>query len=361
MRITTTILVSAALLLVQTAPAQSTATPPTQPTSGPGGSDYPYGSVTTDGPYWAGNQNTNNNLKYYIYEPGTPAPATAPVILFLHGYGALNASYYQRWMNHMVMKGYVVVWPRYQAQLTSVFKNYPSNAEAAWTDALSRMQGSTWEGHVRPAQNPDGSLQTMIVGHSFGGWIAGWLAGAASTATPTFPAPEALVMIEPASLGLLPPINFAGISPNTQMLILSADEDNVACSANGVSIFESTTQVPPAQKNYLFFNSDSYGSPAQLGNHFFPDTNGYKDDNDFAPYYGVDARDYYVTWKLSVAAANCVFSGANCDYFLGNGSADQLDMGNWSDGTPEKPMSYYADPTQLPPIKGCATNKKSLK
>jgi hypothetical protein len=317
-----------------------------QPTSGPEGDTFPYGSVTVNGPYWANNRYTDNDLEYYIYEPGTPTPAHAPVILFLHGYAAFAASDYQGWINQMVQKGFIVVWAAYQSSLTSTIADYPANAQAAWTDALYRLQNYTWEPHVRP-YTVNGVAQTMIVGHSFGGWISAWLAGQASTAIPSFPLPLGLVMIEPASLGLLPPINFGGISPATKMVIVSADQDNVACSADGVSIFTSTTQVPAAQKNYLFFNTDNSGTPNQVGNHYFPNTYGYKDTA------AIDNRDFYVTYKLSVSAAQCLFLGNNCNVFLGNGNSDQLTMGHWTNGKPITPMSYYADPTTLPPITGC--------
>jgi hypothetical protein len=317
-----------------------------QPTLGPEGNTYAYASVTVNGPYWANNRYTNNNVEYYIYEPGTPTPAHAPVILFLHGYAAFDPSNYLGWINQMVQKGYIVVWVKYQASLASTFATYPANAQAAWTDALYRLQNYTWEPHVRP-KLVNGVPQTLIVGHSFGGWISAWLAGQASTAVPSFPVPLGLVMIEPASLGLLPPINYAGISPATKMLILSADQDNVACSKDGVSIFTSTTQVPASQKNYLFFNTDNTGTPNQVGNHYFPNTYGFKDTA------AIDNRDFYVTYKLSVAAAQCLTNGNSCSTFLGNGSVAQLYMGTWTNGQPIAPMSFYNDPTQLPPITGC--------
>jgi len=323
-----------------------------QPTTGPEGNTYNYASVTVNGPYWANNRYTNNNVEYYIYEPGTPAPAKAAVILFLHGYGAFDPSDYdsnggdEGLISQMVQKGYVVVWAKYQSSATSTFADYPSNAQAAWTDALYRLENYTWEPHVRP-YTVKGVPQTIIVGHSFGGWITAWLAGEASTAVPSFPVPLGLVMIEPASLGLLPPINFAGISTATKMVIVSSDQDTVACSKDGVSIFTSTTQVPAAQKNYLWFNSDTTGTPNQVGNHYYPNTYGY---NDTA---AIDNRDFYVTYKLSVAAADCLTNANHCSEFLGNGSAEQLNMGTWTNGTPINPMSYYADPTTLPPITGC--------
>jgi len=333
----------------------------TQPTTGPEGATYTYQTLTKNGPYWANNRYTNNSVEYYIYEPGTPgttAPKKAPVILFLHGYGALDPTNYDNFgggeglISQMVQKGYTVVWVKYQAKDTSTFTTYPSNAQAAWTDALYRLENYTWEPHVRP-YTVNGVAQTMIVGHSFGGWIAGWLAGQASSAIPSFPAPLGLVLIEPTErlTGgpplLQAPINFAAISPTTKMVIVSGDQDNIACSQDAVSIFTSTTQLPAIQKNYLFVNSDLTGTPNQVGNHYFPNTYGYKDTA------AIDNRDFYVTYKLSVAAARCLFEGSDCSIFLGNGSTEQLNMGTWSNGTAIAPMTYYADPTKLPPITGC--------
>ncbi len=329
-------------------PAQTPCpTPPPQPTSGPGGNGYTNSAVVTNGPYFANNRYSQADFEYYIYEPAQPTPVSAPVILFLHGYSALTPDSYLEWIKNLVKQGYIVVWPQYQANVASRFSNYPTNAQAAWTDALYRLQNYYWENHVKPATNPDGSVKNIIVGHSFGGWIAAWLAGAQSTAVPSFPPPEALVMIEPASLGLLPTPTFANISPGMKYVIVSSDEDTVACTADGVRIFESTPQVPAAQKNYLFFNTDNHGVPNQIGNHYYPATNGYMNDAT------VDARDYFVTWKLSEAAASCVFTGTYCSTFLGAGNTEQTTMSNWSDGVPVTPMSYYADPTQLPPVTGC--------
>ena len=317
-----------------------------QPAIGQYGTTYPYQSVTVNGPYWANNRYTNNNLEYYIYEPGTPTPNHAPVILFLHGFAAFAPSNYQTWINQMVQKGFIVVWAAYQSSVSSTFADYPSNAQAAWTDALYRLQNYPWEPHVRPTM-VNGVPQTVIVGHSFGGWITAWLAGQAATAVPSFPVPLGLVMIEPASLGLLPPINYAGISPATKFVIVTGDQDNVACKQDAINIFTSTTQVPAAQKNYLFYNSDTTGTPNQVGDHYFPNTYGFKDTA------AIDNRDFYVTYKLSVAAAQCLTNGNSCSTFLGNGSGDQLYMGTWTNGTPIAPMTYYSDPTKLPAIPGC--------
>ena len=324
-----------------------TITAPGQPGTGPGGSSYPYGAITTNGPYYANNRTMQSQFQYYILEPAQPTPAQAPVILFVHGWNALTTANYQAWLNHMVRKGFVVVWVKYMSSLSTPFSSLTANSQAAWVDALYRLQNFWWEKHVRPTLS-NGKPQTIFVGHSFGGYIAATLAANSKTAVPAFPSPLAVVSVEPASLGLLAPGNFSQIDPSTKLLEVVADQDGVACASDAVNIWNNTAQIPAANKNFLFVHTDTTGTPNQLGNHWYPNTDGY---NDTAP---VDTRDFYITWKLSVAMASCVISNQYCDYALGNGSANQISMGNWSNGTPVAPLQWFSDPNTLPQIQGCA-------
>src|SRR5471032_790996 len=73
-------------------------TPPTQPSSGPGGSgDYIYaGYNETD-------QGTGST-EVWIFEP-QGAPDNVPVVVFLHGFGAMDPTLYLGWINHLVRRG----------------------------------------------------------------------------------------------------------------------------------------------------------------------------------------------------------------------------------------------------------------
>lgn len=347
--LTTASLISGASSGPGTSPPPATApTAPGQPGSGPAGSNYLYGGVTTNGPYYANNRTQNPELQYYILEPAQPAPSQAPVILFVHGWNALTTANYQAWLNHMVQKGYIVVWVKYMANLKTPFGTLTGNAQSAWVDALYRLQNFTWEKHVRPQLDAHGKVMTAIVGHSFGGYIAASLAGNAPTAIPPFPSPLAVVSVEPASLGLLTPGKFSQIDPNTKLVEMVADQDQVACSADALSIWNNTSQIPAANKNFLFLNTDTTGTPNQVGNHWYPNTDGYHDTA------AIDTRDFYVTWKLSVAAAACAFTNQFCDYALGNGSPNQVSMGTWSNGVAVTPLTLLPDPNIMPPITGCA-------
>ena len=46
--------------------------------------------------------------EYWIFEPDSPKPRTAPVIVFLHGWGGMNPLYYGAWLDHLVKRGNIV-------------------------------------------------------------------------------------------------------------------------------------------------------------------------------------------------------------------------------------------------------------
>ena len=318
--------------------------PPPQPTFGPGGSAYPHASVVKNGPYWANNRVFDNDFEYFIYEPASPTPANAPVILFLHGFEAFQPKSYEAWAEHMARNGFIVVWVQFQAKTLTPLKTLAPNAHAAWVDALYRLQNFWWEKHVKPSKDASGNLQTTIVGHSVGGWIGAILAAQAQTVVPTIPVPLALTLVEPATKGLIAGAAFGQINPATKMQVLIGDQDTIGCKAQALQIWAATSQLQT--RDFLLVTSDTHGSPNQLANHFYPNTDGYGDTA------AIDARDFYITWKLSVAAASCVTNGNYCDSAFG-GQANELDRGTWSDNVAIAPLVDVADPTKLPPITGC--------
>lgn len=332
-----------AFLFMATVFAQVTPTPPPQPTFGPGGSDYSYG-VVVNGPYWANNQTVDDDFKYYIYEPSNPGPATAPVILFLHGFAAFKTSNYDAWLRHMARKGYIVVWVQYQKTLLTPLKSLAPNARASYTDALYRLQNFWWEKHVKPQQDSNGRTMTTFVGHSAGGWLAAVIASEATSGTPQVPVPLALTMIEPATKGLIPGTDFSKMDQSTKYVVVIGDHDTIACKDQALQIWDSTTQV--MNKDFLLARTDLHGMPYQIANHFYPNTDGQGDTA------AIDARDFYITWKLSVAAADCVNTGSFCDYAFGGGF-NQLNRGIWSDGVPVTPLYHASNPGTIPQIPGC--------
>jgi len=81
-------------------------TQPLQPASGPGGSDYAHSAVTF---YNYASQPDG----FFIFEPSSPAPDSANVVVFIHGLNIVNPYLYGAWINHLVKHGNIVIYPKY--------------------------------------------------------------------------------------------------------------------------------------------------------------------------------------------------------------------------------------------------------
>src|SRR5688572_27614129 len=80
--------------------------PPSQPAHGPGGGDYRHAAVKES-------KSGRGGRKFHLFEPAGPVPATAPVIVFLHGWTAIDPWLYGAWISHMARRGNIVIHPRY--------------------------------------------------------------------------------------------------------------------------------------------------------------------------------------------------------------------------------------------------------
>jgi hypothetical protein len=244
---------------------------------------------------------------------------------------------YGLWIEHMVKKGYVVVWVQYDAGLVMPW-NFAQNAITTWRDALRRLETAP---HVRPAKDVSGQIKTAMVGHSAGGYLSAILAAKATRWWHNIPRPYAVVAVEPGDKDLIPGEDFSRIDPATKLVLITGEEDSVVCTATATMIWNETPQISDDNKDFLLVQSDNRGEPEQIANHYFPNNTG---RNDTA---AIDARDFYVTFKLSVGTFDCAFRGTNCTYALGNGSAVQIDMGKWSNGSAVTPMLWVEDPNEL--------------
>src|SRR5215467_1456836 len=86
-------------------------TPPVQPASGPGGADGKYKvKMSTFG---FGSQ------FYWMFEP-EGIRGSAPVIVFLHGWNATVPFGYRVWIDHIVSRGNIVIYPKFQVELVGL-------------------------------------------------------------------------------------------------------------------------------------------------------------------------------------------------------------------------------------------------
>lgn len=115
-------------------------TPPLQPSDGPGGSNYSHQGVRESRYGWG-------NYQFWIFEPTDPVPASAPLIVFNHGWGAFYPYFYKAWVEHLVKRGNIVVYPRYQYGFIIGVRDATLHAIQSTKKAITILQTGN---HVHP-------------------------------------------------------------------------------------------------------------------------------------------------------------------------------------------------------------------
>ncbi len=305
--------------------------------------------------------------EYWIFEPNSPKPDKAPVIVFNHGWSAMSPNSYGAWIDHVVKRRNIVIFPRYQGGLATPPKNFTRNAIQAVKNAIFTLQ--TKAGHVRPDLS-----RLAVVGHSAGGIISANMAAIADKEG--IPVPRAVMCVLPGitwetkSHMNIPLENLRGISNDTLLLTIAGDKDGVVKDTDAKKIFRESTNVPLHNKNYVLLKSDEHGVPPLIADHFTASSpaseysslskkNGkikviryinkfQKKDSEknvktsrkhrsLQERRTIDALDYYGLWKLFDGLTDAAFFRRNRDYGLGNTDKQRF-MGTWSDGTPVKEM-----------------------
>jgi len=292
-------------------------TPPNQPISGPGGSDYIHNSVIN-------NRYNFGAKQYWIFEPDDPRPESAPLILFIHGGGAFHPIFYLSWIYHIVKKGNILVYPRYQTGFTGKFSNFFENTIQAVKDAIVELQNNE---HVIPLLD-----KFAIVGHSIGGGMTAYMAAVAEKFNLLIP--KAIMSVQPS----IPSVNMVDlnrIANETLMLVIVGEDDRHVGNKSAKTIFYDTSSIPNFQKDFIIQRTDRYGTPDLIANHLAPVC---------LPLFNlVNSMDYYSTWKLFDALTDYAFYGINKEYCLGN-TYEQRFMGFWSDGTPVRELLVTDNP-----------------
>jgi acetyl esterase/lipase len=334
-----TLLCGGLFLLAPQIAAGAAPTPPAPPTTGPGGSDYSFGDITA-------HRYGDGDSEYWIFEPTKPTPKSAPVIIFNHGWSAMSPDTYGAWIKHLVRRGNIVIFPRYQASMRTPMKDFTPNAVAAIKTAMKELQNNS---HVQPELD-----HVAVVGHSMGGAITPSMAALA--AAEGLPIPKAICCVEPGNHVIdapninMPLADLSKISPDTLALVIIGDRDKMVGDDTAKSIYAGIKQIPAANKDFITLISDEHGNPPLLGTHMAPVAAEVIVPNDAAnakPFAQkmrermeantVDAMDFYGTWKLLDGLTDAAFFGKNRQYALGN-TPQQRYMGQWSDGTPVKEL-----------------------
>lgn len=86
------------------------AAPPQQPLDGPGGSHLAHADLRQ----WHGGE---QGSEYWLFTPAAPVPALVPLVVFVHGWSLMQPDLYRAWIEHIVRRGAIVLYPRYRQNL----------------------------------------------------------------------------------------------------------------------------------------------------------------------------------------------------------------------------------------------------
>lgn len=283
-------------------------TPPQQPTDGPGGSNYSHDGMKQSRYGFGARQ-------FWIFEPSDPAPSSAPLIIFNHGWSAFFPIFYKEWVIHLVKRGNIVVYPRYQLTPLIGTRSATQNAIHAVQQAIAILQNGD---HITPDLD-----KFAIVGHSLGGGITAEMAALATDEG--LPNPKAVMPVQPFIRLDTMMKDFHDIPASTLLLVVVGENDTIVGNLSGKTIFTTADKIPLERKDFIIQRTDRHGEPALVADHLAPVC--------IPASSLVDAMDYYSTWKLFDALTDYAFYGINQQYCLGN-TPEQRFMGNWSDGVP---------------------------
>ena len=312
-------------------------TQPEQPDSGPGGKDYKYNNVLL----------ISKDKKadgFALFIPNEPKPDAADVVVFLHGLAQVNPKMYGGWIEHLVRKGNIVIYPRYEV-IGTFSKRFEANAVAGIKNGLSEIESR--------CRNQDTCVQPnlenfAVIGHSYGATLSANITLRAQEHG--LPKVKAL-MVNQGWYG--PDISlsrgYSAMPEDTKLLIVVGSTDAVVGRHFGRRLMRQT-RVNPRFKNLVTHRLDNHNlfAPINAGHDEPLSLNRKFDNGEITPLVAIalpltrtNVVDYFCYWKLSDALLNCTFRNADCQVAFGD-TPQQRFMGRWGDGTPVRELRVKA-------------------
>jgi hypothetical protein len=296
---------------------------PGQPLTGPGGAEYIHQSVAFyDSARYADG--------YWLFEPAAPRPDSADVEVYMHGYGAYNPMAYGKWIKHLVAKGNIVIYPRYQKNLvTPRAEAFPANAAKGIRDALTALQG---EGHVRPRTG-----KVAYIGHSYGGVIVSNLG--TNWEQYGIPKPASMLLCEPGSGPLkgarLP--RYDRLPVDLSLIIVVGEDDYVVGNEFGQLVFETAVNTP--DRRLVIQRRDTDGNRWVLATHSEPYCYDLDFDTGLRNYTSrrvlmtsrLNEVDFNCYWKFGDALMDHTRNGCYGDVCFGD-VPQRTYLGSWPNG-----------------------------
>jgi len=194
---------------------------------------------------------------YLVYLP--KAQKNGEVVVFIHGYGAINPMIYGGWIKHLIAKGYVVIYPRYQDKILGTkAKLFAVNVAVA----ISKAQKAIQEENVM--------LNGIYhyTGHSYGGAICGYIGVFHEELG--LPKPSSILMSQPGTgpLNGLKLNSYEGFDVSIPFAIIVGSKDLTVGESMGRMIYQSSRDSN--QKLFIRHKPDNKIDPPITATHYEP-------------------------------------------------------------------------------------------
>ena len=197
---------------------------------------------------------------YIMYRSDWTLMSPRKLVIFIHGYGALNPAIYGKWIRHIIKDGSVVIYPRYQKNIFSPSPNlFDQTIISGVHSALS---------HIKDSLHLQIEHQAHYIGHSYGGVAVLYLL--ANRDAHTLPRAASALICQPGT-GMFKGLvldDYSGISPSTRMAFITTEQDQVVGDKITVSAVNDLRQHP----NVIWFKfySDHYEDVVLKADHRSP-------------------------------------------------------------------------------------------
>ncbi len=261
---------------------------------------------------------------------------TLDLVIFVHGFGALNPKVYGGWIEHLVNRGSAVLFVRYQS---SIFTTSTTDFVPNTVTAINSVYGlaTQYKYHIN-ANFID------LIGHSYGGVIIGNIA--ATYRDYNIPRPRLAFLCEPGSGPLTGAVldSYEQIDEDLILVIIVGDEDHTVGQKLGVRVYETAVRTDTRMLFWQF--SDENDDEKIEASHYEP----YSYDSRF----DVGIENFTIRRAEKVSMLNQVdYNGyweifdelqeraRTADQTIETELVEKLsELGTWSDGTPVKAMEW---------------------
>ena len=189
-----------------------------------------------------------------IFRRPAAAGAAGPVVVFLHGWLAVDPAFYAPWIAHLVRRGATVIYPTYQ--------------EAPYLDTVSPLPNTLVALRLAFERVPVAPGRLVVAGHSAGGALAADYAASARAAG--LPVPAVVFSAYPGrSLrGIplrIPPVSAHNIAAGTKVYVLAGSDDRVVGTRTARTIARTATRAAVTLRLVRDPRADDHGAPQRAG------------------------------------------------------------------------------------------------